>query len=296
MKTHFPTVAGQQWAGSGYSSPFAVTGNAIFTDSVNGTATGPGFSPETATATMIQGQAACTASNGDIVHVAPGHVETITGAAGMTFSTAGVRYQGLGVGRNRPTITFSTATNAQMIVSGANITFSNFVFALNGFNAIVAAISVTGADVAFEDCEFILDNGTTISVVLGILTAATATRFRVERCRFLGTAAATNAVTACIQHEVGVDYVIKDCYFAGKMTQAILNATTILRGLIDNNRFVIGTGTVAITMAAASTPLISNNRINVASGTAPIVSAAGFVCGNLFSAAAGVTAPTALTF
>jgi hypothetical protein len=90
-------------------------------------------------------------------------------------------------------------------------------------------------------------------------------------------------------------YVIKDNYFAGKTTNAILNATTVLRGLIDNNR-IVTTGTAAINMAAASTPFISNNRMNVASGTAPIVAAAGFMAGNVYSAAAGVTAGTAATF
>jgi hypothetical protein len=262
---------------------------------VNGTASGAGFSPETANSTLIGAMGKAAASNDDIVYIAPGHAETVVGAAGMTFSKAGIVWEGRGLGRNRPVITFNTATTAQIIVSGANQTFRNIVFDFSGFDQIVAAISVTAADVAFEDCEFIIDNGTNKSVILGILTAATATRLRVERCRFLGTAAASTAVTACIQHEVGVDYVIKDCYFMGKMTQAILNATTILGGLIDSNRFVIGTGTKAINMASASTPFITNNRINVPSGTAPIVAAAGFVAGNTYSAAAGVTAGTAST-
>ena len=277
-------------------APGANLGDLFFCNSAAtyGSATG-GYTPWAPTLTLIQAQTLCQAANADIVYVGPGHAETIVGAAGMTFSKSGVTYIGQGNGRQRPTISFSTSTAAQMIVSGASITFRNFVFDFSGIDQIVAAISVTAADVAFEDCEFILDNGTNISVILGILTAATATRFRVERCRFLGTAAATTAVTACIKHEVGVDYVIKDCYFEGKMTQAILNATTILRGLIDSNRFVIGTGTVAITMASASTPFITNNRINVPSGTAPIVAAAGFVAGNVYSAAAGVTAGTAST-
>jgi len=72
------------------------------------------------------------------------------------------------------------------------------------------------------------------------------------------------------------------------MTQAILNATALLRGVIDNNRFVIATGTLAISVHASSTPFISNNRINVPSGTTPITAAAGFVAGNIYSAAAGV--------
>lgn len=268
-------------------------GDVFFANSVTGSSTG-GYVPEAGTATLIQAQTLCTASNNDTVYVAPAHAESIIAAAGMTFSKAGVTYQGLGVGRLRPTITFSTDTAAQMIVSGANVTFRNFVFDLTGVSAIVAAISVTGADVAFEDCDFIISGGTN-APVLGILTAATATRFRVERCRFLGPATSTDTCTACIKHEVGVDYVIRDCYFTGKMTQAILNATAVLRGLIDSNRFVVATGTLAITMHASSTPFIVNNRINVPSGTTPITAAAGFVAGNVYSAAAGVTAGTAVT-
>jgi hypothetical protein len=271
-----------------------VAGSVFFCDSVAGSATG-GYVPEVGTATLIQAQSLCTASAGDVVFVAPGHAESVIAAAGMTFSKAGVTYQGLGLGRLRPTITFSTDTAAQLIVSGANITFKNLVFDFTGIDAIVAAISVTGADVAFEDCEFITNNATA-GVVLGILTAATAARLRVERCRFLGPAVnAGTTTTACIKHEVGVDYLIKDCYFTGKMTQAILNATAVLRGVIDSNRFVIATGTVAITMHASSTPFICNNFINVPSGTTPITAAAGFVAGNRYSAAAGVTAGTALT-
>ena len=272
-----------------------VFGSVLFVDSVAGLSTG-GLSPDTAAATLIQAQTLATASNNDVVYVAPGHAESVVGAAGMTFSKAGVSYIGLGVGRNRPTITFSTSTAAQIIVSGANILFKNIVFDFTGVDAIVAAISVTGADVAFEDCDF-LTNSATAGVVLGILTAATATRFRVERCKFLGPAANSGTTTtACIKHEVGVDYLIRDCYFTGKMTQAILNATALLRGVIDRNRFVIATGTVAISVHASSTPFIVDNRINVPSGTAPIVAAAGFVAGNVYSAAAGVTAGTASTF
>jgi len=236
------------------------------------------------------------ASRGDVIYLLPGYTQTISGAAGTTISKAGLTIIGLGTGSLRPTITFDTAITAQMIVSGANTLIKNVKFDFTGFDAITAAISVTAADVAFEDCEFVTNSGTA-GVVLGILTAATATRFRVERCRFLGPATNSGTTTtAQIKHEVGVDYLIKDCYFTGKMTQAILNATAVLRGLIDNNRFVVATGTVAITMHASSTPFITNNRINVPSGTTPITAAAGFVAGNVYSAAAGVTAGTASTF
>jgi hypothetical protein len=295
MKTHFARTGGQQWIDSFYRPPFT-TGNALFADSVNGTAGGTGFSPETATSTMILAQTAATASQGDTVYVAPGHAEAITGAAGMTFSKAGVTYVGLGSGRNRPTITFSTGTDAQMIVSGANITFRNFVFDFTGVSAIVAAISVTGADVAFEDCDFIISTGTN-APVLGILTAATAARFRVERCRATGPATSTDTCTAWIKHEVGINFLFRDNFAIGKFTQAILNATTILGGEITSNRFHIYTGTKAIALAAGTTGVGYNNRITVPSGTAPVVGAGFSWAGNIYTTEAlTIGTPTAGAF
>lgn len=262
-----------------------VTGAAVgsVTGSAAGSSSNDGLSYVSPKATIIQSQTLATASTGDRVHVMPGHTETITGAAGMTFSKAGVWYLGEGLGRNRPTITFSTAIGAQLIVSGANVRFTNFVFDFTGFDAITAAISVTGADVAFEDCEFIV-NSASAGCVLGILTAATATRFRLSRNRFIG--AFTNSgttVTACVKHEVGTDYVFEDNYFVGKMTQAILNATTITNGLIARNYFHIGTGTVALTMETSSAGFVTDNRICVASGTTPVVGAAMSYSGNRYT-------------
>lgn len=272
-----------------------VAGNVYFVSSVTGTATG-GYTADAPAATLAQALALVTADNNDVIYVLPGHTEAISAAAAITISQVGVTVIGLGNGTDRPIFTWGTSTAAQVIISGANNTFRNLRFDFTGIDAVVAAISVTAADVAFEECEF-TTNGAAAGCVLGILTAATATRLRVERCRFLGPATNSGTTTtACIKHEVGVDYIIKDCYFTGKMTQAILNATTVLRGLIDSNRFVIATGTVAITMASASTPFITNNRFNVPSGTAPVVAAAGFMAGNVYSAAAGVTAGTASTF
>jgi hypothetical protein len=122
--------------------------------------------------------------------------------------------------------------------------------------------------VTFEDCEFIT-NSATAGCVLGILTAATANRLTIRRCRFVGAFTNTGTTTtAQVKHEVGSDLLIEDCFFCGKMTQAILNATTITSGLIRRNDFHIGTGTVAITMETSSTGLAAFNRACVASGTA----------------------------
>lgn len=271
-------------------------GNIFYLNSVTGSDTANnGKSPTTAFATLTVAVNACTAGNNDVIFVMQGHTETIVAAGGVTIAKAGVNIIGVGTGRNRPIFNWTTSTAGTFLISAANVYIENLVFSPVGVGAVVSAISITGADVFLNNCEMQISTGTN-ACVLGILTAATATRLRIESCRFIGPATSTQTCTAAIQHEVGIDYVIRGCYFTGKLTQGILNATTILGGLIDNNRFVIATGTLAITMAAASTPLISNNRINVPSGTTPITAAAGFVAGNVYSAAAGVTAGTASTF
>jgi hypothetical protein len=247
--------------------------------------------------TIAGALASCVANRGDIVFVAPGHTETVTGADGIAFTTtaAGVTIIGLGNGTIRPTITYTTAVGASVDIDQANVTVKNIIFTC-GIDNQTAMVNVTGAYVTFDGCEFNTNSGTA-GAAIGILTAATATGLKVVNCRFLGPATNSGTTTtAQIDHEVGVDYVIENNYFTGKCTQNITNGTAVLRGLIRNNTFVTATGTKSINMHASSTPMIVNNRMNVPSGTAPVVAAAGFVAGNVYSAAAGVTAGTASTF
>ena len=279
------------------------TGNIFFVNSATGTnSVGYGNNPDAPFASVDYAVSRVTSNKGDRIYVMPGHVETLSAAGsslgnggvfiGATLSN-GVSIIGLGVGANRPAFNYTTAIGASMDITAANVLIRNCTFTVN-FDALTAMVNVTGADVTFDQCEFRSVASTTCPV-LGILTAATAARLAVTNSRFLGFAAQTTTTTAWIKHEVGVDYLIQNNYLSGKCTQAILNATTILRGLIDNNRIVVTTND-AIVMAAASTPLISNNRMNVSGGTAPITAAAGFMAGNVYSAAAGVTAGTASTF
>jgi hypothetical protein len=238
--------------------------------------------------TFAAAHTAATAARGDVIFIAEGYTEAIVGAAGNGVTKAGVRVIGLGDGANRPTFSFTTATAASFDITAANVLIQNVVFAV-GFDAVTALVNVTAADVSFRNCEFRTNTGA-FGAVTGITTAATATRLLVDSCRFVGPATNSGTTTTGqIKHESGIDYVISNNYFTGKMTQAIINVATVLGGLIDNNRAVVATGTLFATMAAASTPFIVNNRINVPSGTTPITAAAGFVAGNMYSAAAGVT-------
>ena len=281
------------------------TGDTWFVCSGTGTnSAGYGLGPDGPFKSLDYAVSQVTNNNGDRIYLMPGHVETLT-AAGSSVGNGGVfigatlsntiEIIGLGVGRKRPIFNYTTAVAASMNIAAANVTIRNCVFTV-GIDAVTAMVNVTGADVWFDNCEFVTGTAT-LGVVLGILTAATADRLKVTNCRFIAPAACSGTTTtACIQHESGVDYLIDRCYFTGKLTQAIKNVATVYRGVISNNVIVNGNANDAIIMAAASTPMITGNFINVAGGTAPVTSAAGFMAGNTYSAAPGVTAGAAKTW
>ena len=85
------------------------------------------------------------AAAGDVVIVNEGHTETITGAAGVSQSTAGISVIGRGVGNNRPRYTFGTSTAATWLVSGANSSIVNIV-AICNIDGLVKAFDVTGSN------------------------------------------------------------------------------------------------------------------------------------------------------
>lgn len=287
-------VAGQPVVTTARSNVFYV--GSTVTGAADNANSRTGRDPETPFATLDYAVGRCTASNGDVIYLLPGHTEAVT-ATNIALDVAGITIIGLGNGRNRPSFTFG-ATTSTITVSAANIKISNCFFDLTGIDAVVSGFTCDAAnDLTFTNCEFLTNSGTTgcvTAITLGTTTACD--RWVVDNCQFTGPATNSGTTTtAQITYTKGVDFTVKDSYFIGKCTQNITNGAAVLRGLITRNNFVTYTGTKAINVHASSTPFITNNRINVPSGTAPIVAAAGFVAGNIYSAAAGVTAGTAST-
>lgn len=94
----------------------------------------------------------CTANNGDIIMVKPGHTETVIAAAGLDLDVAGVAIVGLGVGSDRPTVNFTTSTSADMDVDADNISLFNLLFTC-GIDSLIAPIDVNAADFSMVNCE-----------------------------------------------------------------------------------------------------------------------------------------------
>src|SRR5438128_1210094 len=74
-------------------------GNVFFVQSTHsnaGDSAGHGQSPDAPFATINYAVSQCTANQGDLVVVLPGHVETVIAAAGTNLNVAGVTVLGIG--------------------------------------------------------------------------------------------------------------------------------------------------------------------------------------------------------
>lgn len=172
-------------------------------------------------ATIDYAVGACTASRGDIIMVMPGHVETVTAAAGLDLDVAGITLIGLGQGSLRPKINFTTAVGADMDVDAANITMINFQFT-GGVDALTGPIDVNAAYFTMLNCETADVTGQAVDF---IVTDANADDLLIDGWKHKG-AAAAGADTA-ITIVGGDNITIKNFDIDGNFAvAAIENVTT----------------------------------------------------------------------
>jgi hypothetical protein len=94
-----------------------------------------------------------TADNGDVIMVMPGHTEAVTSTS-IACSTAGVTLIGLGVGANKPTLTFG-ATASTINVTAANCAWHNFRMTAGIGDVVTAFLHATAAQESqYVDIEF----------------------------------------------------------------------------------------------------------------------------------------------
>jgi len=162
----------------------------------------------------------CTASRGDIIFVMPGHVETVTAAAGLDLDVAGIAVVGLGHGSLRARVNFTTATTADMDVDAANVSLVNMLFT-GGVDALVAPIDINAADCTMLNCEYRDVTGQATDV---ILADANADRLYIENYFHNGAAAAgANSAIAL----VGLDNpVIKNFRIVGNFAVSAIDCRT----------------------------------------------------------------------
>ena len=118
-------------------------------------------------ATLNYALTQCTANQGDIIFVKPGHAETISAAGGVTMSASGTSVIGLGTYNTRPKFTFGTLTSATFLISGSNCFVTN-LWCTSALAAVVTAFQVTGAGNVIDNIRF-----TSNSSILDFLTCIT---------------------------------------------------------------------------------------------------------------------------
>lgn len=178
-------------------------------------------------------KAACVASRGDIILVAPGHTETISNATTLTLDKAGVTIIGLGTGSLRPTFTLDTANTANIPVTAANNKIRNCIFIANFLN--IASCFTNNAGPAFDvsDCEF-RDTSSVLNFLTIITTTVTVNAdglvFNRNRLIITGITAATTPIK-----------------IAGTIDRVTINDNFVTKAVLNNTSCLLAHGALVVT-------------------------------------------------
>jgi hypothetical protein len=243
------------------------TGNIWFVDSGSATAAdsvGAGQNPDIPFKTLDYAVGQCTANNGDIIYVMPGHAEVVTAAGGLDLDVAGISIIGLGHGADQPTVTLTTANTADIDIDAAGVTIENIHF-VAGFADIVAFFDVNAVDFTLRNCR--LTGATDLNALIWVQDAAAAasSRITIEGCycqdrdaanthfvNFAGTGDGHRIVNNvlhvdCGTMAIGGAGVITNCYIADNV---INNAAATVDSCI--NLAATATGSVVRNLCAGA--------------------------------------------
>ena len=172
----------------------------------------------------------CVANRGDIIMVMPGHVETVSAAAGIVWDVAGVATVGLGTGAKRPKISFTTAATADVDITAANCSFYNLEFQAN-FADVTAAVDISGvAGLSFDSCYF-TEGATNLNYVNVVDLATGVSDISFEKCKWItGDAANDSHINAV----AGDGFYMKDCYLAANVAQTSVVGLVASSGNMTN--------------------------------------------------------------
>jgi hypothetical protein len=288
-------VGGMPILGGGAGLP-QTTGKYVYVHSGTGNNGNSGETKGEALATIAAAVGKCTANEGDVIIVMPGHSENISAGTSLVVDVAGVSIIGLGRGRNRPQLHF-TNTAGSIEMDAANTRLSNVVL-LASVSAVVVAINVDADGVMLDNLEFgYVDTGDDFVTMIDIDAFDYA---EVINCRFLteATAGAEQAIRLDDCHFVR----IVENWFSGNWSDSAIVGEGALGTdlLLSRNQIYNGdTGDAnGIDLNVAFTGIISYNTIGTlyATGFAALLDPGSCLCNQNFAVNAidekGVEVPT----
>lgn len=193
------------------------TGVVRFVHAGTGSDDNDGLTPGAPLATINAAVDLCTADQGDVIIVMPGHAENIASATSLVLDVAGIAVIGLGWGRLRPTLSF-TATASRIPISANNVLVQNLLL-LGAVADIVSGVTITGDDVILRGVE--MASGSAILEFLQFLDIDAAARWRLEGVRII--ASATAGTNTGIRIDATADGVIDGCEVRGDFTTAAVS-------------------------------------------------------------------------
>jgi hypothetical protein len=240
--------------------------NSAHPEAADDAAHGSSWDYPLATIEYAHAQARVVADNNDIIHVGPGHEETITDAVFLDFDVAGVTCIGYGNGTNRPTVTSETNVAAVVDVGASNITIKNFIFR-SSMDAVTIGVDIlAGAtNCKLIDCDFGPGEAASDEFAIALQINAGCNYTEISGCKFYAGAAAAVASIKIEGTSTHVD--IHDCVFTGAHSgQCILGGTAASTDLdIHHNSFATTSAVPTLSLVAASTGMVRHNDIVVGS-------------------------------
>ncbi len=219
------------------------------------------------------------ASRGDVVLLTPYYTESISTSTQLAISKAGLRFQGLGTGTARPTITLDTANTATITVSAADVQFDNIIFIANFLNVAALFTLTTAKGFTLTNCE-VRDTDITHNFVAMVVTNTTsnaADGLTIKDNKFFLVIAtgATKLVSALGTND---RWTITGNYYSTPTTNAgavlpIATGKLLTNLLITNNRFNLinaagtATGLIITTNGSTNSGYLADNEIQVATTT-----------------------------
>ncbi len=264
-----PTVAS-----TGPASLLA-TGNIYFVQSSNAAAKDDlqhGGTPANPFKTLNFALTQVFANNGDAIFCLPGHVETVSAAAGLNFGAGvcdGVQVFFEGNGADRAQINFATSTAAQVVVAANNVALWGPRF-VNAIDALVSAVSITGSDCTIANAEFL--DAPAIAATIQIQTSNAAKRLTINGYTYYESTTGT-AKTEAIRIVGGDHHRLINLNISGSFSTAnVNNVTTLTTVLVGDQWYLnnLSAAGLAFAVLTTSTFTLNNYVLQAAAGVAPI--------------------------
>ena len=253
--------------GAGFS-----TGNVWYVDSGSGSDGGGknGRTIDSPFATLDYAIGKCTASNGDIIYLLPGHTETLAASGNIALlDVAGVTVIGLGIGTLIPTFNLGHAS-ATLSITAANCHLYNVRIVSTIADVAVGITMGAASDGSIvERCVF-RDTAADKEMLVGISVAALAVGVKLLYNDFKTTAAAggNNAILSAANTDLQV---IGNTAYGKFATGAMLTSGVLTQATITDNIFVNAEAAIAIALnGTTSTGILARNMLG---GTTSIAAA-----------------------